>query len=109
MRQFTTVGPGDVGTLAPPISDYVNQYVFDGTNAQNITWPTGSFALNIVAPNMGALYTRVGAAAVVPSGAKSDGTGSAQAVAQRSRYDDEILFSMISSAAQTITIEFWGG
>lgn len=109
MRQFTTVGPGDVGTLAPPIADYVNQYVFDGTNPQNITWPSNAIAMNISAPNMGALYTRANGTSAVPSGGKTDGTGSALAIAQRTRYDDEILFSMISSAAQTITIEFWGG
>lgn len=109
MRQFLTEGPGNVGALAPPIADYVNQYVFDGTNAVKITWPVNAVAMNISAPSMGTLYTRAGGTAVVPSGAITDGTGSALAVAQRQRHSSENQFSMISSSAQTATIEFWGG
>lgn len=104
---YETVGPGGVGTVSPPLSDYVNQYSMDGSAAQTVAWPTGATFCNISA--VSDYWVRSGGTAVVPAAGITNGTGSALNVAQRRRQEGELSFSIITSTAQKITVEFWGG
>lgn len=105
---FSTMGPDGVATLVPPFTSHVNSYELDGTNPVTVTWPAGMDVANIVAP-LGNLWVRSGGAAAIPSGTVTDGTASASGVAQRRRVTGVSTFSIISSAAQIVTIEFWSG
>lgn len=107
MRAYSTVGPGGVSTLTPPNSDYVNWYNMTANAAQTITWPLGAEYCNISAATVG-WAVNVSGTALMPTGAVSDGTGSALNPAQRSRSQNENTFSLVSGSSQVICIEFWG-
>lgn len=109
-RSYDTTGPGGVGALTPPISDYVNSYALTASTAKTITWPAGMTHCNITGVSGVDYYVRGGgSAATIPSSDTTDGTASARNVAQRKRSENENTFSIISASATVITVEFWGG
>lgn len=105
MRAYNTTGPGGVGTLTPPLSNYVNAYSLAVDTAETITWPNGAQYCNIVGDGND-YYVRSGGTATVPSADTTDGTASARNPSQRQR-GSEASFSIISSVAQVVTVEFW--
>lgn len=103
--QYSTGGPGGVGTLTPPMTPYVNSYAVSAGVAETITWPAGALWCNISA---GANYwTRVGGTATVPGADITDGTSSTLNAAQRAK-GPESSFSIISATSQQVSVEFWG-
>ena len=40
-REYLTSGPGGVGAMTPPLSDYVNAYALTTSTAETVTWPSG--------------------------------------------------------------------
>lgn len=109
-RPYNTEGPGGVAALTPPLSDYVNAYSLAAATAETINWPAWATHCNIVGVTGSDYYVRAdGSAATVPSADTTDGTASARNPAQRKRSENENSFSIISSDAQVVTVEFWGG
>ena len=107
-RSYDTTGPGGVGALTPPISDYVNAYALAANTAETITWPAGMTHCNIVGEDGTDYFVRAGGTATVPTADTTDGTASARNVAQRQRTENETSFSVISASATILTVEFWG-
>jgi len=106
-RVYDTVGPDGAPDLTPQISDFVNCYDMDGINPKTIAWPTNANYCNI-AGTANYWVAAAGQTAAVPATAdNTSGTGSALNPAQRKRYHSETTFSIISSTAQFITVEFW--
>ncbi len=107
MRQYNTTGPSGEPNLTPQISNYVNWYDMDGTNPKTVTWPASANYCNI-SGTANYWVAAAGQIAVIPVTAdKIDGTGSSLNTAQRKREQTETTFSLISSTAQFITVEFW--
>lgn len=107
-REYLTSGPGGVGAMTPPLSDYVNAYALTASTAETVTWPSWATHCNIVGVSGTDYYVRAGGTATVPSSDTTDGTASARNVAQRSRSENEASFSVISASDTVITVEFWG-
>lgn len=101
---FYTKGPDNVGTLAPPISDYVNSYALAANTAETITWPTGAVYCNISA--QAPFWINSTTTATIPSTDVTNGSASTLNPAQRKR-GSESSFSIISSSSQQISVEFW--
>lgn len=103
-RAYDTAGPGGVGSLTPPLTNYVNVYNMDGTNPVTVTWPVGMTVCNIA--GSADYWVSAGTTAAVPIATATDGTAPALNVAQRKRFKNE-SFSIISATAQFISVEFW--
>jgi len=93
--------------MTPPIADYVNAYALLANTAVTVTWPADADKCNIVGDPAVPYYVRVGGTAVVPTTTITDGTASAQNVAQRMRQAGEASFSIVAGDATLVTIEFW--
>lgn len=88
----------------PPMSKYVNSYALAANTAETVTWPDGYEFCKIQGTDN--YWVSVGGTAAVPSTDITNGTASAMNVSERRR-DGDTSFSVISTNAQTITVEFW--
>lgn len=88
----------------PPMSKYVNSYALAAGVAETVTWPTGYEFCKIQGTDN--YWIRSGGTAAVPTTDVTDGTASAMNASERKR-DGDTSFSIISTNAQVVTIEFW--
>jgi hypothetical protein len=105
IMQYSTNGPGGVGTLSPPISRWVNTYALSANTAETITWPTGALWCNISAS--AAYWVNANTTATIPNSDVTTGLASMLNMGQRMK-GVESGFSIISATNQQISVEFWG-
>lgn len=103
--QYSTVGPGGVGTLTPPFSRFVNAYALTAATAESITWPAGALWCNISAS--APFWVNANTTATIPATDVTTGNASAYNIGQRAK-GPEASFSIISATDQQISVEFWG-
>ena len=102
---YSTNGPGGMATLTPPMSRWVNTYALAANTAESITWPAGALWCNI--SGSAPYWTNANTTATIPATDVTTGLASAYNIAQRGK-GPEAAFSIISSSAQQISVEFWG-